>query len=98
VRPDPRQDAAPAAVQAWHAGLDSIATLYRATVTLVGRARGAGASMSARADTIAELQTRLGALYQLLEPQIGAPTADMRAQLASYSRLYARLERAVSAR
>jgi photosystem II stability/assembly factor-like uncharacterized protein len=93
VRPDPRQDAAPAAVQAWHAGLDSIATLYRATVTLVGRARGAGASMSARADTLAELQTRLGALYQALEPQVGAPTADMRAQLASYARLYGRLKR-----
>jgi hypothetical protein len=54
--------------------------------------------MSARADTIAELQTRLGALYQALEPQVGAPTADMRAQLASYSRLYARLERALSTR
>ena len=46
----------------------------------------------------AELKTRLGALYQLLEPQVGAPTADMLAQLASYSRLYVRLERAVSAR
>jgi photosystem II stability/assembly factor-like uncharacterized protein len=97
VRPDPRQDAAPAAVQAWHAGLDSIAALYRATATLAGRARGAGPNAGARADTIAELQTRVGALYQALEPQVGAPTADMRAQLASYSRLYARLERAVAA-
>jgi hypothetical protein len=96
VRPDPRQDAAPAAVQAWHAGLDSIAALYRATAALVGRARSAG--VTARADTVAELQTRLGALYQALEPQVGPPTADMRAQLVSYSRLYARLERAVSAR
>jgi hypothetical protein len=52
--------------------------------------------MSARADTIAELQTRLGALYQALEPQVGAPSANMRAQLASYSRLFARLERAVA--
>jgi hypothetical protein len=98
VRPDPRQDASPAAVRSWHAGLDSIATLYRATATLVGRARGAGASMRARADTIAELQTRIGALYQALEPQMGAPTADMRAQLASYTRLYARLERVVGGR
>jgi photosystem II stability/assembly factor-like uncharacterized protein len=96
VRTDPRQDASPAALHAWHAGLDSVATLYRATATLVGRARGAGASMSARADTIAELQTRLGALYQALEPQVGAPSANMRAQLASYSRLFARLERAVA--
>jgi hypothetical protein len=54
--------------------------------------------MSARADTLAELQTRLGALYQLLEPQVGAPTADMRAQLVSYSRLYARLQLAVSSK
>jgi len=98
VRPDPRQDASPAAVRSWHAALDSIATLYRATATLVGRARGVGASMSARADTIAELQTRLGALYQALEPQVGAPTADMRAQLVSYARVYARLERAVNSR
>jgi hypothetical protein len=54
--------------------------------------------MSARADTIAELQVRIGALHQALEPQVGAPTADMRAQLASYSRLYARLERDVAGR
>jgi hypothetical protein len=54
--------------------------------------------MRARADTIAELQTRIGALHQLLEPLAGPPTADMRAQLASYFRLYARLERAISGR
>ena len=98
VRPDRRQDAAPAVVRAWHTSLDSIATLYRSTSTLAERARGAGASMRARADTLAELQTRIGALHQLLEPQVGAPTADMRAQLAAFSRLYARLERAVSGR
>jgi hypothetical protein len=98
VRPDRRQDASPAAVQAWHAGLDSIAMLYRATATLAERARGVGATMRARADTIAELQTRIGALRQALEPQVGPPTADMRAQLESYSRLYGRLERAVTPR
>ena len=98
VRPDRRQDAAPAAVQAWHSALDSIATLYRATARLTERARGAGESMKARADTITELQARIGALHQALEPQVGAPTADMRAQLASYSKLYARLERAVAGR
>jgi hypothetical protein len=54
--------------------------------------------MSARADTVAELQTRLGALHQLLESQVAPPTADMRAQLASFSKLYARLERAVAGR
>jgi photosystem II stability/assembly factor-like uncharacterized protein len=95
VRADRRQDAAPASVRAWHAGLDSIATLYRATATLAERARAAaaGSALRARADTIAELQTRVGALYQGLEPQVGAPTADMRAQLASYARLHARLAR-----
>jgi hypothetical protein len=98
VRPDRRQDAAPATVQAWHSALDSIATLYRATAKLADRARGAGESMKARADTITELQTRVGALHQALEPAVGAPTADMRAQLASYSRLYARLERAIAGR
>jgi hypothetical protein len=82
-------------VRAWHAGLDSTATLYRATATLAERARAAaaGSALRARADTVAELQTRVGALYQGLEPQVGAPTADMRAQLASYARLYARLAR-----
>ena len=95
VRPDRRQDASPAAFRAWHAGLDSIATLYRATAALADRARAAGADARAHADTLAELQTRVGALYQALEPQVGAPSADMRAQLASYARLYARLERAV---
>ena len=98
VRPDRRQDASAAAVAAWHAGLDSIATLYRSTASLAQRARSAGASMSARADTVAELQTRLGALHQLLESQVAPPTADMRAQLASFSKLYARLERAVAGR
>ena len=98
VRPDRRQDASPAAVTAWHSALDSIATLYRATVSLAARARAAGPGTRARADTIAELQTRIGALHQLLEAQVGPPTADMRAQLTSYSRLYARLERAVAGR
>jgi photosystem II stability/assembly factor-like uncharacterized protein len=98
VRPDPRQDATPAAMQAWHSGLDSVATVYRATAALLARARAADASTKARADTIGELQVRLGALYQALESQVGAPTADMRAQLASYSRLYVRLERAVAGR
>ena len=98
VRPDRRQDASPAAVTAWHSALDSIATLYRVTVSLAARARAAGPGTRARADTIAELQTRIGALHQLLEAQVGPPTADMRAQLTSYSRLYARLERAVAGR
>jgi hypothetical protein len=75
-----------------------MATLYRSTVALAQRARGAGATMRARADTIAELQTRIGALHQSLEAQVGPPTADMRAQLGSFSRLYARLERAVAGR
>jgi hypothetical protein len=95
VRPDRRQDATPATFRAWYAGLDSIATLYRATATLAERARAAGADARPRADTFVELQTRLGALYQALEPQVGAPSADMRAQLASYARVYARLERAM---
>jgi photosystem II stability/assembly factor-like uncharacterized protein len=96
VRPDRRQDAAPRIREAWQAALDSVATLYRATAALEQRARGAaGSGGRERADTIAELQARVGALYQSLEPQMGAPTADMRAQLASYSVLYARLERAV---
>ena len=94
VRPDRRQDASPAEVQAWHTALDSIATLYRSTAKLAERARATGA----RADTVAELQTRVGALYQGLESQVGAPTADMRAQLGSYARLYARLERAIGRR
>ena len=40
----------------------------------------------------------IGALHQSLEAQVGSPTADMRAQLASFSRLYVRLERAVAGR
>jgi photosystem II stability/assembly factor-like uncharacterized protein len=95
VRPDRRQDAPATAVAAWHTNLDSIATLYRATAKLTERARNAAGELRARADTVAELQTRIGALHQALEAQVGPPTADMRAQLASYTRLYARLERVV---
>jgi len=95
VRPDRRQDASPAAVAAWHTSLDSIATLYRATSKLAERARNSAGDARARADTIAELQTRLGALHQALEAQVGPPTTDMRAQLTSFSRLYVRLERSV---
>jgi photosystem II stability/assembly factor-like uncharacterized protein len=95
VRPDRRQDATPATARAWHAALDSIATLYGATASLGERTRAGGASVRPQADTLAELQSRIGALYQALEPQVGAPTADMRAQLASYARLYARLGRAI---
>ena len=96
VHADRRQDATPAVRQSWHVALDSIAALYRATASLAQRARSAGGTMRPRADTIAELQTRIGALHQLLEPQVGAPSADMRAQLESFSKLYARLERAVA--
>jgi hypothetical protein len=98
VRPDRRQDAPATAVAAWHTNLDSIATLYRATAKLTERARNAAGELRARADTVAELQTRIGALHQALEAQVGPPTADMRAQLASYTRLYARLERVVGGR
>jgi hypothetical protein len=94
VRADRRQDASPAARAAWHTTLDSIATLYSATVALRQRT-GTVNGERERADTIAELQARIGALYQALEPQVGPPTADMRAQLASYAALYARLERGV---
>ncbi len=93
VRPDRRQDAAPATLRAWHAALDSVETLYRSTAALSARSRAGGAAMRARADTVSELQSRVGALYQALEPQVGPPTADMRAQLASYRRLHARLTR-----
>ena len=92
VRADPRQDASLAARERWQASLDSTSTLYRATAALEQRARSAGgAGGRERADTIAELQMRVGALYQLLESQVGPPTADMRAQLASFSAVYARL-------
>ena len=90
VHPDRRQDASPAAREAWHVAMDSIATLYRTTSVLEQRTRAMGPSAKERADTIAELQMRVGALHQLLESQIGFPTADMRAQLASFARVYAR--------
>ncbi len=93
VRADRRQDASPAARAAWHTALDSIAALYRATAALEQRTRALGPSAKARADTIAELQMRVGALHQQLEPQVGAPSGDMRAQLVSFSRLLAWLER-----
>ena len=96
VRADARQDIAPAARASWHEAVDSVATLYRATALLLDRARSAG--MRQRADTAAELQARIGALHSLLEPQIGAPSADMRAQLMNFSKLFARLDRAVAGR
>jgi hypothetical protein len=96
VRPDRRQDASPVAMAAWHTALDSIASVYRATSALAERARSA--APRARADTVAELRTRIGSLYSALETMVAPPTADMRAQLAFYSRLYARLERAVAGR
>ena len=72
--------------------LDSIATLYRATVALQQRSRASSAAEGrARADTIGELQMRVGALFQALETQVGPPTADMRAQLVSFSAVYGRL-------
>ena len=89
VRPDRRQDAAAPTVEAWHVGLDAVAVLYRATNAL--RERVIAANARARADTVAELQTRIGALHQAMETQVSTPTADMRKQLASYAALYARL-------
>ncbi|CAN5900002.1 hypothetical protein BH11GEM2_BH11GEM2_14220 [soil metagenome] len=93
VRPDRRQDASAATMNAWHVGLDAVATLYRSNAALLARARTA--NVRARADTVAELQTRIGALYQAMETQVSAPSADMRAQLASYSAFHARLAREV---
>ena len=95
VQPDARQDASPSARGRWQAALDSIATLYRATTNLQSRPL-TGADDRERADTIAELQMRVGALYQALETQVGPPTADMRAQLASFTAAYARMARRVS--
>ncbi|MFN9213866.1 MAG: WD40/YVTN/BNR-like repeat-containing protein [Gemmatimonadota bacterium] len=99
VLPDARQDAAPAAREAWHAALESITALARRTAAALESARaasGPGAPPAAvnRAATLAELQQRLTALFVQLEAQVGPPTADMRAQLASYTDLFARLERA----
>jgi hypothetical protein len=91
VKPDRRQDASVATTNAWHAGLDSVATLYRSAAALLERAREG--NVRARVDTIAELQTRVGALYQAMETQVSAPSADMRAQLASYSAIHARMAR-----
>ena len=94
VRGDRRQDASLAAREAWQTALDSIATLARAAAALDKRVSTAtDAAGRERAATVAELRARLSALYQALEPQIGAPSADMRAQLASYSGLLARLDR-----
>ena len=97
VRADSRQDASPAVRERWQAALDSIATLYRATVALEQRSRGpAGAGGRERADTIAELQMRAGTLFQALETQVGTPTAAMRAQLTNFAAVYARLARSVA--
>ncbi|MBC7672085.1 MAG: hypothetical protein H7247_06640 [Polaromonas sp.] len=99
VRADVRQDASPAVRERWHVALDSVTTLYRATVALQQKGGGTvGANGRERADTIAELQMRVGALFQALETQVGPPTADMRAQLASFAAVYARLARGVTAR
>ncbi|MBC7670923.1 MAG: hypothetical protein H7247_00755, partial [Polaromonas sp.] len=72
VRADLRQDASPATRERWHVTLDSIVTLYRATVALQQRVGATvGANGRERADTIAELQMRVGALFQALETQVG---------------------------
>ena len=94
IRGDRRQDASPAAREAWQTALDSIATLARAAAALDKRVSAAtDAAGRERAATVAELRIRVSALYLALEPQIGAPSADMRAQLVSYSALLARLAR-----
>ena len=94
IRADRRQDASPAVREAWHVALDTVAALYRATAALEQRARTATDAVGRdRAKTIAELQMRIAALHQALEAQIGPSSADMRAQLASYAALFARLER-----
>ena len=94
IRADRRQDASPAVREAWHVALDTVAALYRATAALEQRARTATDAVGQdRAQTIAELQMRIAALHQALEAQIGPSSADMRAQLASYAALFARLER-----
>ena len=96
VRADRRDDTPATVRMAWHTALDSVATLYRATVVLARRARPAGVAARERADTATELQTRVGALYQALTPMIGRMSVDMRAQLASFSARYARLASADS--
>ena len=94
VRADRRDDTPATVRMAWHTALDSVGALYRATVALERGARAAGVQGRERADTVAELQARVGALYQALTPMVGRMTGDMRAQLASFSVRYARLARA----
>lgn len=66
-----------------------------AALTQARAAAGPGASPAAieRAAALGELQQRLTALFSLLEAQVGPPTADMRAQMASFAAVLTRLER-----
>jgi hypothetical protein len=91
VLADARQDASSATREAWHMALDTTAALARRTATLAQRLRASGPKD--KADTAAELQARVTALFSQLEAQIGLPTADMRAQLSSYAAVLNRLER-----
>lgn len=98
VQPAAGQDATPAAREAWQAALDEIAALGQRTVTLVTRARGfSGPAAATRAETAVALHGLVTGLYARLEAQIGPPTADMRAQLASFTTRAAQLEQSLGA-
>jgi photosystem II stability/assembly factor-like uncharacterized protein len=91
VLPDARQDATPATREAWHMALDSVESVACRAAALAARLRASGPRD--KADTAAEVQSRATALFSMLEAQVGTPTADMRAQLASFSAVLARMER-----
>ena len=79
VRDDPRVTLTAVERQGWHRATDSIATVYRAVVTL-----GADAARSSDEElrkTVRELQDRVGSLYNNVLRGGVAPTADQRKQM-----------------
>ncbi len=95
ILPDARQDASAAVLEQWHAALDTVEALYRSVVAAEERAWRASAATPAarpRAQTLAELRQLVLGLHRGLDAQVGAPSADMRAQLASFTAALARLE------
>lgn len=94
VRDDPRVTLTAVERQQWYRATDSIATVYRAVVTL-GKDAAASPDAELR-KTIRELQDRVGSLYNNVLRGGGAPTADQRKQMAYFPTVLADLRKKAS--
>lgn len=111
VDDDPRIVMAPSVRESWMTTLMELGELYKASETLIERARTAAdsaanggtaaAGQTARAEEVVEaageLRTRIAGLYREIQAHAGPATADQQSQLSFYPTVFEQIEAMIRA-